>query len=81
MATRKLLGEILLEHGYVKPEHLEDALLAQATPRENRLIGQILVSRGYAKAMHVQIGLAAQEDMSNETEPTTSTAAPDTSSA
>ncbi|HWJ03137.1 MAG TPA: ATPase, T2SS/T4P/T4SS family [Verrucomicrobiae bacterium] len=42
---RKLLGEILIEHGLISPEQLQEALDIQANTKEK--IGSILVGLGY----------------------------------
>ncbi len=42
---RKLLGEILIEHGLITPEQLQEALDVQANAKEK--IGTILVQMGY----------------------------------
>lgn len=58
--ANKRIGEILVEKGYLKQQHLDEGLAAQTRPGEKRLIGQILISRGYVKPAHIKIGLALQ---------------------
>ncbi|MDA0576691.1 MAG: hypothetical protein O3B24_01170 [Verrucomicrobia bacterium] len=64
MSSRKRLGEVMVELGYLAKEELEEALKVQSRPGESRLLGQILISRGFAKAPQVQIALARQKEQS-----------------
>ena len=62
MGRKKYIGEILVEEGLVKPEHLREALGEQ-----KKQIGQILIDKGYLaaedldKALKVQVGIARSE--------------------
>jgi len=61
-AGKRYIGEILVDQGYIKPEHLEEALREQ-----KRQIGQILIDKGFLKAedldeaLKVQVGIARSE--------------------
>ena len=55
----KLLGEILLEAGYITPDQLQHALLIQQKNREKKL-GHVLVELKYVTPNDICIALATQ---------------------
>ena len=60
--ARRRLGEVLVEHGALTPEQLDEALEAQrAAQRERRRVrlGTIVVERGLATERQVAVALAA----------------------
>lgn len=56
--SRKLIGEILIEEGYVEREQLKQGLEIQK--REGGLIGEILVHQGWVTEEQLTTGLAKQ---------------------
>ena len=56
----KRLGELLIEYGVLKPEHLDEALAIQK--KEGGLLGEILVKRGFVTEENVVVALAEQLD-------------------
>jgi type IV pilus assembly protein PilB len=61
-ATRRRLGEVLVEHGAISHEQLNAALEAQrAAARERRRVrlGRLVVEQGYATERQVALALAA----------------------
>ena len=62
MTTRKQLGELLVDHGYVSEEQVEQALSVKSASGESRLLGQILIARGFVTAPQIQIVLARQKE-------------------
>jgi hypothetical protein len=57
---RKLLGDILIEMGYISADQLAQALDVQSRPGETRRLGEILTSRGFVKRHHIDVALATQ---------------------
>ena len=55
---RKLIGEILIEEGYIESAELEQALEAQK--REGGLLGEILVRQGSLTEEQLVMGLSKQ---------------------
>jgi len=56
--VRKQLGELLIERGIIKQEHLEQALEMQR--QKGGLIGEILVEMGFAKEEDIAQALTSQ---------------------
>jgi len=54
----KALGAILIQHGLVSPQHLEEAIAEQK--KNHRPVGQILVESGYAAEEDIINALVAQ---------------------
>lgn len=57
--SAKMLGEILIEAGYITPDQLEDALEIQQENRKKKL-GEILVELKYVTPSDICIALASQ---------------------
>lgn len=55
---KKLIGEILIEEGFLDPKSLEEALKIQK--KEGGLIGEILIRRGWISEEELAIGLCKQ---------------------
>lgn len=55
---RKLIGEILVEEGYVEPQDVETALEVQK--KEGGLLGEILIRSGKLTEEHLMAGLSKQ---------------------
>lgn len=58
IGVRKLLGEILIEHGLITPEQLQEALDVQANTKEK--LGAILVNLGYVSEPNLMAVLEFQ---------------------
>lgn len=58
LPARKLIGEILIEEGYVKSQDIETALLIQK--KEGGLLGEILIREGKLTEEQLMIGLSKQ---------------------
>ncbi|GEM_PF-2230762 len=54
----KLIGELLVEEGYLEPEHLEKGLALQK--KEGGRIGEILVKNGWLEEEQLAMGLSKQ---------------------
>jgi len=57
------LGDLLVLHGFLKPEALHEALQQQLSQPGRRLLGQVLLERGDIQAVHLQMALASQAGM------------------
>jgi hypothetical protein len=62
---RKLLGDILIEMGYISADQLAQALDVQSRPGETRRLGEILTSRRFTKRHHIDVALATQRGGTN----------------
>src|SRR5262245_12643784 len=57
-ATRKPLGQMLLDKGLIKPEQLDRALEEQRRSNHQKLLGEILIELGFCTEDHVTEALA-----------------------
>ena len=60
METRKLLGEIMLEFGFVTERQLNEALQRQQREHAGRKIGEVMIELGFATDAEVTRALARQ---------------------
>lgn len=60
-SSKPSLGAILVEHGFLKPEHLLDALAKQK--RSGQLLGRILVDNSYATEEQISQAIAQQLEL------------------
>jgi type IV pilus assembly protein PilB len=58
LATRKPLGQLLLDRGYIKPEHLDRALEEQTRGGNQKLLGEVLVELRFCTEEQVAEALA-----------------------
>ena len=59
--SRKRIGQILCEKGYLKQSQLEQALTEQKKG-ESRQLGQILLELGYITTEHLEEAIAVQAE-------------------